>query len=173
MPRNLKYWGCSDRHFETVSAMVIHLESGLCPGNWNIRQLNALAAESTYARHFVVPGEERWFPGGAATFSIAETGFDDENDAWICSIRNQKFFHRNYLHQQLKTQSCSKVYPKVLTCSVCPKNFATPSGMLQHIETPRCPISRHTAIISELLEKLRTNLAEPAIQERSKKVLYK
>ena len=58
MPRGLNCWGCGgNKCFATVSAMLIHVESGTCSADWNTRYVNSLAIRAPYARDFFVRGE--------------------------------------------------------------------------------------------------------------------
>lgn len=164
MPKNLNCWGCGDtKRFATISAMIVHLESGTCAANWTIQHLNALAAESSHSKDFLVKGGRTpWLLAGAPPRFVKAADFDPHRrgGGWFCPTCDRRENRRSGLHEHLQSQACGREYPEVFECPVCPDRFTTLSGMFQHVETTRCPASRETRGVRHLLNMLVMSLAD-------------
>ena len=173
MPKDLDCWGCGNAmRFATVSAMTIHLESGKCSAGWTTRHLNALSNEAQHAREYVVKGREPWLLAGVPCRYIQDTDFNERLGRWTCSVCAEAFIHKPSLYKHLQNQPCSRGYPEVFKCPICPEKFTRLSGMLQHMETPRCPVTKDTKGVVSLLKTLEANLVNPKLQSTLDNIQY-
>ena len=174
MPRDVNCWGCGlSKRFATISAMLIHLESGSCSGGWKGYHLNGLAVKAPLADEYVILDKVPWLRAGPPPRLVKDSDQGWEQHYWTCSICDKDYLRRDSLHKHLQSQECSKGYPNVLHCPVCPDEFTTLSGMFQHIETPRFPASKDTDCIARLLKKLQVSLAKPNLQKNLDEIVYR
>ncbi len=162
MPRDYAYWGCG-RGFAPLSAMIVHLENGGCFSpctpwaSWNIQHVNAIAEECTGFSRNVIRDLIPWFRAGGPR-KYAYIGDYVLARGWICCICEAAFDYNVALTTHLQTShlqtSHSKQYPDVIRCSECRQKFMKISGLLQHIETPKCSARYESTSVAALMREL-------------------
>ena len=156
--------------------MLIHLESGACSKGWKVRHINALATKAPFAEDHVIWSKLPWLLAGAPGVSPRSDlhfNHDRKRNAWICSMCARTYRSVDAVSNHQQTQTCLKGYPDVFKCPVCPEKFITLSGLVQHIETPRCPVSQVSRSVAFLLELLKRELAAPERQKTLDQTQYK
>ncbi|MCJ1450217.1 hypothetical protein MMC28_000546 [Mycoblastus sanguinarius] len=178
MPTDLNCWGCQGaiggvKRFATVSAMLIHLESGTYPVGWTIQHINALALEASWSIEYIIRNRVPWMRAGAPSQIARETDYRPRQSIWSYSICRSGYLSRSDLTEHLQSCQSIKGFPDVLKCPECPDRFTTLSGMLQHIETPKCPASKDTRSIAKLFKALMKGLGDLDTQVRLSEIRYK
>ncbi len=173
MRREFPCWSCQ-RGFAPQSAMIVHLETGGCSGRWTIQHLNAMAKNCIGFAKNLIKDRIPWFRAGAPR-KFAFSGDKSSAGLWICYICLAERPTTESLTDHLQ-KSHSNDYPKVLSCPTCSRKFTKISGLLQHIETPKCKASYEESSIKALLEAVKREISAPDILTSSYKepgVLYK
>ena len=139
MPKDLDCWGCGgNKRFATISAMLIHLESGICTAGWKAQHINALATLASHSKAFIISGKAPWLRAGAPPRFVKEAYYDAKRGpgVWVCPTCDAVFAQKPLLYSHLQNQVCCQGYPEVLKCPVCPDRFTTLSGYVLVSQNP-------------------------------------
>lgn len=172
MPKDILCWGCQVFSYATVSAMAIHLESGACSAGWTIQHINQLAAESPRANALTVEGRNPWLLAGAPPLAANDACYRPRG-RWTCPVCDLLYYSGPDLTHHLRDRDCCRGYPNVFKCEVCLGQYTTLSGLLQHIQSPRCSASKDTPSIADLFKALRSGLASRKRQKQLNEIQYK
>jgi Zinc-finger of C2H2 type/Zinc finger, C2H2 type len=133
------------RSFISAGALTLHFESGKCPSGMTRDQLNRLVVRADTNHYITNPsrlltGPQGWSePPAPASMWATERSWN--GSAYECFLCNSTYTSLVHLNQHLKSpRHQDKIYrcPK----SDCKVEFATLSGLCQHVEGGSCGVRR-------------------------------
>jgi hypothetical protein len=134
--------GCT-KSFVSAGALTLHFESGTCPSGVTRQQLDRIVVRSDTKHYITNPsrlltGPLGWSEPPAPT-SMWATKRSWNGSAFECYLCNSTFRSLAHLNQHLKSP---KHQDKIYICpkSDCRIEFATVSGLCQHIEGGSCGV---------------------------------
>ena len=151
--------------------MIVHLENGGCVAGWRIQYLNAIAEDCPAFAKNILKERTPWLRAGAPR-KYAWAGDETQEGKWTCYLCRTSFGTQPSLTDHLKN-SHSKEYPEVLRCPCCKGKFTKISGLLQHIETLRCPANYEEPSIVALLAAVKFECLEWRSKYKEPEVEYK
>ena len=147
--------------------MLKHIEDNEYRNDWNIRQLNTLAAECSALVSFIIPNRLGWFRAGAPPWKPKQTDYDPYDDVYICPNCDEEYEMVSELRKHMKEQECSHNYPSVLRCPWCPGfGFERLSELFKHLESRDCRRDRRDLLVEDLEESLRRRFEDVRVQRR-------
>ena len=159
--------------FPQPSTLFEHLESGSCTSGWTVQHINALASRSPRANNHVLKDREPWLLAGPPREAAQASDYYASHKAWICSLCKQAFLWGPDLTKHLEEQDCHQRYPNVLKCPECTFCCTKLSDLIGHAEDDEhCLASIWGGSIGELLEYMKTNLADSSMQLRLSSIEY-
>ena len=97
-----------------------------------------------------------WFRAGAPR-KFAWEGDETQSGTWKCYLCDTIYGEKLGLTKHLQN-SHTKDYPDVVRCPTCTRKFTKISGLLQHVETPRCSANFDEPSIAALMSKIKSEI---------------
>lgn len=142
--------GCP-RRFASHSDVVLHLEAGTCNSGVNRHMIDAYVLKHDVQN--VITNPRRMITNGTTqqytpppTYTATDRAWN--GSSWECYFCHIEFATKAQLNQHLASPKHSVAQTKIYKCpnSACGKNFATLSGLGQHIENGSCGVQRFKAV---------------------------
>lgn len=135
----IKCIGCS-RTFPTISSMTLHLESGTCPSGATRQKVNETVR--FHDRNNLITDRLLTYSDSNDTETWA-TSAAWNGYAFACYFCHREFRSLQALNQHLKSPAHEQ---KLYHCPKCSVKFNLFSGLVQHVESESCGISRFTDV---------------------------
>jgi Zinc-finger of C2H2 type len=136
----VKCMGC-DRTFPTISAMTIHLESGICPSGATRQKVNN--AIRLHDRNNLITERLLTYPDSTGRTEVWATSAAWNGHAFECYFCDREFRSLRSLNQHLQSPVHEQ---KLYHCPKCAVKFNLFSGLVQHVESESCGIARFTQV---------------------------
>ena len=133
--------------------------------------MNAIAEECPAFAKNIIKERTPWLRAGAPR-KYAWDGDETQEGTWNCYLCKTPFGTQQGLTNHLQN-SHSKEFPEVLRCPCCKGKFTKISGLLQHIETLRCPADYEESSIAALVSALKAECLEWRSKFKDPEVEYK
>ncbi|KAH7915742.1 hypothetical protein BJ138DRAFT_997285 [Hygrophoropsis aurantiaca] len=157
MPRDVScpFLGC-DMAFVSKSALILHLESGGCRSGVNRRMIDNYI--KSVDRTNIITDPSRLLTSGYAD----QTHYFATNASWNghafeCVLCHSQFRGLVDLNRHLASpRHQDKIYRCPL--NTCRENFATLSGLCQHVESERCGVAKFKAVKNAMDDLLSSSM---------------
>ena len=132
--------------------MTIHLESGTCPSGANRQKVNELVR--SYDRDHLITDRLLTYPDSNRRVDTWATSAAWNGDAYECYFCPREFRNLSALNMHLKSPVHEQ---KMYKCPKCLNKFNVLSGLVQHVESESCGISRFREV-KAAMDSLTSNL---------------
>ncbi|KAL8725292.1 MAG: hypothetical protein Q9166_007441 [cf. Caloplaca sp. 2 TL-2023] len=152
----LCFAGCKNTmSFESVSGVLMHLESGTCSKGWTKQHINAMIAENPKAFSVLIPPRSAFFLAGAPRLQAIDSDFN--GSVWKCQLCKASQLSLLDLERHLQSQQCHGQYPFVLRCTDCQASFTTVSQLMRHVEKGHCQAA--AAVVDRVVESMKEKMS--------------
>lgn len=146
--------------FISHSALVLHCESGTCPSGVTRDKLNKLIVSVDKGSIITNPARMVGGPDEGVTQRFA-TEYSWNGEAYECFLCFKEFRSLKALNLHLNSPAHEgKIYKCPTQWDGCRMEFRTLGGLVQHMESGSCKVSRYarnlTDVIDALSSKMRT-----------------